>query len=240
LPILRRWLLIPPIRPGLPPISYSLGLRIPVTLDAAFFADAVQLGREVIWLHTFGERFVSVADGRPARAPRLPQGRGPRIPGDGAIPSGPNEMPDVISYDAAVGRLRIGTGHIDNVPPEVWAYEISGKQVLTQWFSYRRLTRSRPIIGDRRRPSPLGDIQPSGWLAEYTTELLNVLHVLGRLVGLEPAQAILLDRICGGPLLAGDELRAAISAAQPGDRAKRVRRARPGRARDSRQMTLPR
>jgi hypothetical protein len=37
---------------------------------------------------------------------------------------------------------------------------------------------------------------------------LNVLHVLGRLVALEPAQADLLDRICGGHILSSDSLRA--------------------------------
>jgi hypothetical protein len=52
-----------------------------------------------------------------------------------------------------------------------------------------------PIIGDRRKPSPLGDIQPDHWLPEYTTELLNVLNVLAMLVELEPHQAELLDRI---------------------------------------------
>ena len=71
----------------------------------------------------------------------------------------------------------------------MWQYEVSGKQVLTQWFSYRKKNRERPIIGDRRPPSQLGDIQPDHWLAEYTTELLNVLHVLALLVELEPAQA---------------------------------------------------
>ena len=50
---------------------------------------------------------------------------------------------------------------------------------------YRRSDRSRPIIGDRRLPSPLEKIQPEGWLAEYTTELMNLLHVLGRLIALE-------------------------------------------------------
>jgi hypothetical protein len=73
--------------------------------------------------------------------------------------------------------------------------------VLTQWFSYRKKNRERPIIGDRRPPSKLGDIQPEGWLAEYTTELVNVLHVLGLLVALEPAQAELMEVICGGPTL---------------------------------------
>jgi hypothetical protein len=178
------------------------GLRIPVTSDADLFGETVRLGREVIWLHTFGERFASATDRRPAGVPRLPQGMGPRIPSNGAIPSEADQMPDSISYDAGAHRLWIGAGHIDNVSPEVWAYEVSGKQVLTQWFSYRRRTRTRPIIGDRRLPSPLGDIQPSGWLAEYTTELLNVLHVLGRLVACRarrPTQTgrFLLDRRAG-------------------------------------------
>ena len=87
--------------------------------------------------------------------------------------------------------------------------EVSGKQVLVQWFSGRRKHRERPLIGDRRKPSPLGDIQPDCWLAEYTTELLNLLNVLGGLVDLEPAQAALLDRICTGPLIDDAVLRQA-------------------------------
>ena len=91
----------------------------------------------------------------------------------------------------------------------MWHYEVSGKQVLLHWFSYRKKNRERPIIGDRRQPSPLGDIQPDHWLPEYTTELLNVLNVLAMLVELEPKQAELLDRICGGPLISEDELKTA-------------------------------
>lgn len=97
--------------------------------------------------------------------------------------------------------MNIGSGFIDNVPSEVWAYEVSGRQVLVQWFSYRKKDRSRPIIGDRRPPSPLGDIQPDHWLSEYTTELMNVLNILGLLVELEPQQADLLKRVCDGPLI---------------------------------------
>jgi hypothetical protein len=182
-------------------------LRIPLTGDPGLFDEAARLGREVIWLHSFGERFVDPAAGRPAGPPRLPQG-GPRIPAEGAIPSDPERMPDTISYDAATRRLRIGGGNVENVPPEVWAYEVSGKHVLTQWFSYRGRNRERPQIGDRRTPSPLGEIQPDRWIGEYTTELINVLHVLGRLVLLEPAQAELLDRICAGPTIDEAALRA--------------------------------
>ena len=184
------------------------GLRFPITRDASLFAEAVEIGREMIWLHCFGERFADPIAGRPNGPPRMPEGERPVIPKDGAIPTDPDRFPDRIEYDAAAHRLRIGDGYIDNVPRAVWEYEVSGKQVLVQWFSYRRLDRSRPIIGDRRPPSPLENIQPERWLAEYTTELMNVLHVLGRLVALESRQADLLNRICDGPLLSGEDLRA--------------------------------
>jgi hypothetical protein len=177
------------------------GLRIPMTAEPKLFAQAVELGRRVIWLHTFGERFADPKANRPPGPPRLPKRRAPRIPKDGAIPDNPESMPDEIQYDEAKHRLLIGTGFIDNVPAAVWQYEVSGKRVLTQWFSYRKKNRERPIIGDRRPPSKLGDIQPDHWLAEYTTELLNVLHVLTLLVDMEPTQAELLEEICGGPTL---------------------------------------
>lgn len=101
-------------------------------------------------------------------------------------------------YDGEAERLYVGSGYVEHVPASVWAYEVSGKGVLSQWFSYRRADRSRPIRGDRRPPSPLNDLRPAGWQAGCTRELLNVLHVLMRLVALEPAQADVLARICGG------------------------------------------
>ena len=174
------------------------GLRVPLTADAGLFAEAATLGREVIWLHSFGER---MAEGRPAGPPRLPAGERPVIGKGGAIPATPDGFPNNLDYNSATRQLRVGAGVIDNVPPEVWTYEVSGRQVLRQWFSYRRKDRSRPQIGDRRPPSPLGDIQPDQWLPEYTTELINVLNVLGLLVRLEPRQADLLARICDSPLV---------------------------------------
>lgn len=172
------------------------GLRVPLTADKALFAEAAALGREVIWLHTFGERFT---DGHPAGPPRL--ATPPRILDGNGIPATADGFPDTIGYDAPTQTLKVGTGRIGPVPPAVWEYEVSGKQVLTQWFSYRKKNRERPIIGDRRKPSPLGDIQPDHWLPEYTTELLNVLNVFGLLVELEPKQADLLARVIEGPLV---------------------------------------
>jgi len=177
------------------------GLRIPVTDSPKLFAKAIELGRRVVWLHTFGERFADPKADRPPRPPRLPRGQGPTIPKKGAISNDPDSMPDEIEYDETRRRLLVGKGFVENVPPAVWQYEVSGKRVLTQWFSYRKKNRERPIIGDRRPPSKLGDIQPDHWLAEYTTELLNVLHVLACLVDMEPAQAQLLEEICEGATL---------------------------------------
>ena len=105
-----------------------------------------------------------------------------------------------MKYDASKRRLHIGDGHVDNVPTEVWNYEVSKKNVLNQWFSYRKRNRSKPPMGDKRPPSPLSDIQPDHWPAEYTSDLLDLLNVLGRLVALERAQATLLDEILSGPL----------------------------------------
>jgi hypothetical protein len=91
------------------------------------------------------------------------------------------------SHDATRNRLIVGDGYIENVPQAVWTYEVYGKQVLTQWFSYRGRDRTRPQIGDKRPPSPLDAmLPPEGWLSEYTDDLLDILHVLGRLVALEP------------------------------------------------------
>jgi Type ISP C-terminal specificity domain/N-6 DNA Methylase len=177
------------------------GLRVPLTADKTLFDEAVALGRDVVWLHCYGERFVDAAAGRPKGPPRLPKAEAPFIPADGAIPPAPEPLPETMHDDAAKQRLVIGKGFVENVTPAMRNYEISGKNVLDQWFSYRRRDRTKPLIGDKRPPSPLEKIQPGGWLAEYTEDLLNLLNVLGRLITLEPRQGDLLDRIAAGPLV---------------------------------------
>jgi hypothetical protein len=198
------------------------GLRIPLTGNGELFAVAVDIGRTVIWLHTFGERFADPSLGRSTSPPRLSSDEVPKVPAAGAISTVPAEMPDAIDYDASNCRLLVGGGYLEGVTPQMWNYEVSGKQVLRQWFSYRRANRERPLIGDRRPPSKLGDIQPAHWLAEYTTELINVLHVLGRLVELEQTQADLLGQICSGPTISIDDLRKAGALSEVGALARRT------------------
>jgi hypothetical protein len=204
------------------------GLRIPLTADATLFREAAELGRTIVWLHTFGERMADPDKGRPAQPPRLPPEMRPRIPVEGAIPQTPEAMPDSIGYDSVKKRLLVGSGFIENVEPAVWAYEVSGKEVLKHWFSYRKAHRERPIIGDRRPPSPLGDIQPDHWLAEYTTELINVLNVLGLLVQQEEAQAEVLERVCSSELISVAELQQAGVLGGPVKTSKKYWRTDPG------------
>ena len=182
------------------------GLRIPVTASAETFRAGVEIGRTVIWLHTFGERFSDVASGRPSQSPRMSGPLIPRVPAGGEFQPAGDPMPDEISYDVGTQTLHLGNGRIENVSNAIWEYEVSGKQVLRQWFSYRKANRERPVMGDRRPPSRLGEIQPDRWPAEYTTELLNLIHVLGRLVELEPRQAELLELVCSGPTISAVDL----------------------------------
>ncbi len=189
------------------------GLRLPITANADLFQRASDLGREVIWLHTYGERFADDA-GRPAGPPRIAED-GPTIPKAGAIPASPEDFPNEMRFDSAAQRLFVGKGYVDHVTQAMVDYDVSGMNVLQKWFSYRKKDRRRPIIGDRRPPSPLSDIQPDHWLAEYTTDLLDLLHVLGRLIALEPAQATLLDDILAEKLIDHAELTAAGALAAP-------------------------
>lgn len=163
----------------------------------------------MIWLHCYGERFADPAAGRPKQAPRLPKEIAPTIPAKGAIPGAPEPLPEAMDYDPATRRLKIGKGYVENVTAQMWAYEVSGKRVLREWFSDRKQDRSKPLIADKRPPSPLDKIQPDHWLPEYTSDLLDLLNVLGRLIALEPKQGDLLERICAGPLRTADELREA-------------------------------
>jgi len=179
------------------------GLRVPITANLKLFSEVVEAGKRVLWLHTFGERFEDAKAGRPSGPPRY-RGSSLLIPRGGAIVG---DMPNEIEYEKEKRRLHIGTGYIDGVSPEVWAYNISGVPVIKHWFSYRKKDRERPVIGDRRPPSPLGGIQPDQWLPEYTTELLNVLHVLSLLVEFEPIQEDLLRRVCSGNIIEFEEFK---------------------------------
>lgn len=177
------------------------GVRLPLTASPLLWAEAVALGRKIIWLHTYGERFADQACGRPKGPPRLREGRRPRVVK--TIPDRTEQMPEKISYDPATETLHVGAGEIRPVPQSVWEYEVSGMRVVRRWFDYRK---QKPR---RKRTSPLDDVNATEWSHLCTTELLELLSVLCFCVELEPQQATLLDRVCASPMITVADLKRA-------------------------------
>ncbi|GAA1092873.1 hypothetical protein GCM10009577_13500 [Streptomyces javensis] len=176
----------------------SPGIRVPLTADPRLWQEAVDVGREALWLHTYGQRFVDPRSDRPRTTPRLPDGRRPRV--IVGIPTSVQGMPDAISYVPSRETLHVGAGKIAPVPHEVWEYQVAGMKVVAKWFGYRK----RKPAG--RRSSLLDDINPETWPSHYTSELLRLLNVIGRCVDIQPRQTELLERICAGPQITVSDL----------------------------------
>lgn len=122
------------------------------------------------------------------QAPRVPAiRRCARAPSCGELRS--------LRYDPETLTLHVGDGAIAPVDPSVVAYEVGGTNVLRKWFGYRRATRPQA----RGEQSPLDDIRPTSWPSAYTTDLLELLHVLTLVVELEPQQADLLAQVMTRP-----------------------------------------
>lgn len=151
------------------------------------------VGRQLIWLHSYGERFVDRSAERPPEPPKLPSGQRPISVQ--TIPDTPGGLPKNISCDPHTQTLHVGEGRIRPVPPQVWEYEVSGLNIVKKWFDYRKENPSG------RRSSPLDAVVPDRWPIKFTTELLELLNVLGRCVELEPAQEGILDRIFQHPVI---------------------------------------
>ena len=78
-------------------------IRIPITTDPTLFQQAAELGRDLLWRHTWGEHFA------PAGRTTLPSGQARQIiPVDG--------MPDKFAYDPDTQCLTVGTGTFAPVP----------------------------------------------------------------------------------------------------------------------------
>lgn len=165
----------------------SKELHVPLTADAALFERAVALGSELLFLHTYGERF---SEGR--------QWPSPVAKALKAVSGG--ALPETFRYDEVRQVIMVGDGEFGPVLPAVWAYEVSGLKVVQSWLGYRMRLRKG------KKSSPLDDINPKVWSSDYTTEFLRLLNLLIRTVELHPTQASLLDDIIDGPLIAADAL----------------------------------
>lgn len=173
------------------------GPRVPITADAALWKEAVTLGRELLWLHTWAERFQNAEAGRNKCLPHIDG-----IGWESSVTRMPQTSAD-IAYDKDTQRLRVGDGVITGVRPDVWAYSVSGMEIVKKWLGYRTAKGAGRAASSK---NPLDKIRPAVWPDEWNDELLDLLRILTRTLDLQPSQADLLDRICDGPLISASGL----------------------------------
>jgi predicted helicase len=157
-------------------------LRVPITGDAALFAQVRDVGARLLWLHTYGERYVPKGRHRG----QVPKGKArctKAVPGDAA------NYPEDYQYNEATKTLHVGSGQFAPVAPEVYNFEVSGLKVVQSWLGYRK---KEP---KGKKSSPLDDIRPEKWTGEFTTELLELLWVLEATIAEYPKQAELLTAV---------------------------------------------
>jgi predicted helicase len=177
------------------------GIRIPLTSDMDLWSATCEIGKEVIWLHTFGTRYHDGEHGRPEGPPRLPRNRRPEILME--ISDSPENVQDMMQYVSMTRQLHLAEGIIGPVDEQVFEYRVSDKRVIDQWFSFRQRTRQH-----QRRMSPLDDTRVERWTYHLSSDLLDLINVLTMLVDLQPQQEGLLQAVCNGPLISVNELEA--------------------------------
>ena len=168
-------------------------LRVPITKDWSLFRQVRAMGAKLLWLHTYGERFVPEGKGRGAISPR-------KAKCIKAVPGDREGYPESFSYNEATRTLSVGDGKFSPVTTEVYEFEVSGLKVVQSWLKYRMKD------GAGRAGSPLNEIRPQRWTAQFTTEFLELLWILEATVETYPEQAKLLDEVIQGDLFQADEL----------------------------------
>ena len=157
------------------------------------FAEARGAGAKLLWLHTYGQRFVP----KGKHKGQVPKGAArcvKPVPGDVA------GYPEEYDYNDAAQTLCVGAGKFAPVARKVYEFEVSGLKVVQSWLGYRM---KKP---NGKKSSTLDTITPRCWPSEFTTELLELLWVLEATIAEYPAQAKLLDAVVKGPCFAADEL----------------------------------
>ncbi len=139
--------------------------HLPITSSPDLYLQAVDLGRDLLWWHTWGERFA------PPGQTHLPTGSAQEI-------APVEQMPDQFTYDTESQHLTVGTGVFSPVSSEIWEFEVSGLKVLRSWLGYRMKNRKG------KKSSPLEDIRPTQWT--QSEELLRLLAILDHTVQVTP------------------------------------------------------
>jgi hypothetical protein len=157
-------------------------IRVPITKDAALFRQIRDVGAKLLWLHTYGQRYIP----RGRHRGHVPKGQArctKPVPGDKA------NYPENYEYNEATHTLHVGAGKFAPVVPEVYDFEVSGLKVVQSWLGYRMKNPKG------KKSSPLDEIRPDKWTSDFTTELLELLWVLEATIAEYPTQARLLSAV---------------------------------------------
>ncbi|CAB4790893.1 MAG: N-6 DNA methylase [Actinobacteria bacterium] len=154
--------------------------RVPLTANLKLAKRAVAMGRELLWLHTWGDRF-QPDDDRAFPTAKASE----RTPIRG--------YPERFTYDEKGRLLVVGSGSFGPIAPDIWTFEVSGLRVIPSWLGYRMAD------GKGKKSSPLDDIRPERWT--FTPELLQLVAILEQTVRLTPKAAELLADIVTGELI---------------------------------------
>ena len=168
------------------------GPRVPITKDREVFERTAALGRQLIWLHTYSERFQGEN-----RDDKVPVGTAKcTVPISDDLASYPTSF----EWNDTEKAIRVGKGTFCPVGEAVWNFEVSGLNVVHSWLSYRMKKRAG------RRSSPLDEIRPERWTARMSEELLELIWILEATLAMEPELEHALNAAVAGPCYAVSEL----------------------------------
>lgn len=169
------------------------GIRIPLTKDPGLWQEANEVGKEVLWLQTYGSAYRDDALGR---------GRSVLTGTEftAIYLTGVKSLEDEWTYNAITQTVHFGGGSWGPVLPGAVDYNTGGKKTINAWFSYRK---KNPV---GLKTSPLDIIAAEKWDPTWSEELAELLTVLNRLTSLEVRQMALLEAITAGPVYSRDEL----------------------------------
>ncbi|MBU1700014.1 MAG: N-6 DNA methylase [Candidatus Eisenbacteria bacterium] len=168
-------------------------LRVPITKDVSLFEKVYEIGARLLWLHTYGERFVP----KGKRSGQVPHGKAKCVK---AVSYKPEHYPDSFHYNGKTRMLHVGYGVFAPVATDVFGFEVSGLKVVQSWLKYRMKK------GAGKKSSPLDDVRPERWTSNFTTELLELLWVLEETISGYPEQERLLHAVTDGECFRADEL----------------------------------
>ena len=167
-------------------------LRLPITKDTALFEKVRKAGEQLLWFHTYGERFVPVKQTRvrvPPKAAKCVK----------AVPATLTLTPKPLISTTRHGRFASekGSSHRSHRRCTSSRSPPQGRSVLAQVPNEE---------WGRQESSPLDDIRPKRWTSEFTTELLDLLWVLEATLKCYPEQSRLLEAVVASDCFRADEL----------------------------------